>query len=102
MLGLAKQIGVKDNFFEIGGHSLRATMLVGKIYKELNVNLPLRDVFRHSTIEEMAEAIARMERGSMRRSLERREDHYPLSSAQKRLYIQHNWRERSKATTCRS
>ncbi|MEK4076657.1 amino acid adenylation domain-containing protein [Paenibacillus sp. FSL M7-0656] len=90
VLGLAKQIGVHDNFFDIGGHSLRATSLAGKVFKELNVNLPLRDVFRHSTIAAMAEAIARMERREHEAipQAEQRE-YYPLSSAQKRLFIQH-------------
>ncbi|WDZ63372.1 amino acid adenylation domain-containing protein [Paenibacillus polymyxa] len=90
VLGLAKEIGVHDNFFDIGGHSLRATTLAGKVFKELNVNLPLRDVFRHSTIAAMAEAIARMERrehDAIPQAEER--EYYPLSSAQKRLFIQH-------------
>ncbi|WP_243391509.1 non-ribosomal peptide synthetase [Paenibacillus sp. GM1FR] len=90
VLGLTKEIGVYDNFFDIGGHSLRATSLAGKVFKELNVNLPLRDVFRHSTIAAMAEAIARMERREHEAipQAEQRE-YYPLSSAQKRLFIQH-------------
>ncbi|PUA36864.1 non-ribosomal peptide synthetase, partial [Paenibacillus elgii] len=89
VLGLEK-VGVKDNFFELGGHSLRATMLVGKVHKEMNVELPLRDVFRCSTVEEMAQAIARMEEQAYVSipTVEERE-YYPVSSAQKRLYILH-------------
>ncbi|NGP58570.1 amino acid adenylation domain-containing protein [Paenibacillus thiaminolyticus] len=82
-------IGVTDNFFDLGGHSLRATTLVSKVHKELSVDLPLRDVFRHSTIEAMAEAISQLE-GQEHLSipvLDKR-DYYPLSSVQKRLYIQ--------------
>ena len=60
-MGLTKEIGVHDNFFDLGGHSLRATTLVSKIHKELNVDLPLRDVFRHSTVENMAAAIYRLD-----------------------------------------
>ncbi|WP_338532882.1 amino acid adenylation domain-containing protein [Paenibacillus peoriae] len=90
VLGLAREIGVHDNFFDIGGHSLRATTLAGKVFKELNVNLPLRDVFRHSTIAAMAEAIARMERREHEAIPQAEErEYYPLSSAQKRLFIQH-------------
>ncbi|WP_433747548.1 amino acid adenylation domain-containing protein [Paenibacillus amylolyticus] len=90
VLGLAKEIGVYDNFFDIGGHSLRATTLAGKVFKELNVNLPLRDVFRHSTIAAMAEAIALMERREHEAIPQAEErEYYPLSSAQKRLFIQH-------------
>nr|WP_280922048.1 non-ribosomal peptide synthetase [Paenibacillus sp. PvR133] len=82
-------IGVTDNFFDLGGHSLRATTLVSKVHKELSVDLPLRDVFRHSTIEAMAEAISQLERQEYLSIpvLDKR-DYYPLSSVQKRLYIQ--------------
>ncbi|WP_339305760.1 amino acid adenylation domain-containing protein [Paenibacillus sp. FSL L8-0435] len=90
VLGLTKEIGVYDNFFDIGGHSLRATTLAGKVFKELSVNLPLRDVFRHSTIAAMADAIARMERREHEAIPQAEErEYYPLSSAQKRLFIQH-------------
>ncbi|MFC9774498.1 amino acid adenylation domain-containing protein [Paenibacillus chitinolyticus] len=90
VLGLQKEIGIRDNFFDLGGHSLRATTLVGKVHKELNVDLPLRDVFRHSTVEEMAAAITRMERQEhVSIPLAEEREYYPLSSAQKRLFIQH-------------
>ncbi|PZT51910.1 condensation domain-containing protein, partial [Paenibacillus silvae] len=88
VLGLSKEIGVHDNFFDIGGHSLRATTLVSKIHKTLNVDLPLRDVFRHSTIESMAVAIARLDQQQFV-SIPVAEDRevYPQSFAQKRLFI---------------
>nr|CUX79061.1 Octapeptin synthase subunit B [Niallia circulans] len=89
VLGVATA-GVKDNFFDLGGHSLRATTLVSKIHKELNVDLPLRDVFRYATVEEMAQAIARMEEGAFSAiPVAEEREHYPLSSAQKRLFILH-------------
>ncbi|OAB44753.1 non-ribosomal peptide synthetase [Paenibacillus glacialis] len=56
VLGL-QQIGVHDNFFDIGGHSMRATMLVAKIHKEMAINLPLKVVFQSPTIEQMAQII---------------------------------------------
>ncbi|MGG0755059.1 amino acid adenylation domain-containing protein [Brevibacillus laterosporus] len=87
VLGLPK-IGVKENFFDIGGHSLRATHLVAKIYKELNQNFPLRDVFQNPTIEQMAEILKGREKIAFTSIpiIEKRE-YYPVSSAQKRLYI---------------
>ncbi|WP_050900457.1 non-ribosomal peptide synthetase [Paenibacillus elgii] len=87
VLGLEK-IGLNDNFFDLGGHSLRATILASKIQKEMNVEFPMRDVFRFSTMGEMAQAIARMEE-SLYESIPAVEerDYYPVSSAQKRLYI---------------
>ncbi|WP_149096475.1 non-ribosomal peptide synthetase, partial [Paenibacillus terrae] len=81
-------IGVLDNFFDLGGHSLRATTLVSKVHQELNVELPLRDVFRYSTIEEMALAISRIgEQSFSSIPLAGARAYYPLSSAQKRLFI---------------
>ncbi|MFB0847538.1 condensation domain-containing protein, partial [Paenibacillus oleatilyticus] len=83
-------VGVKDNFFELGGHSLRATTMVNKLHKEMNVDFPLRDVFRYMTIEEMAQAIERMEeRLYVSIPTIAEQEHYPVSSAQKRLFILH-------------
>ncbi|MNW50033.1 Tyrocidine synthase 3 [compost metagenome] len=56
----------------------------------MNVNLPLRDVFRLPTIEGMAKAIADMAQMAYTSipAVEERA-YYPVSSAQKRLYILH-------------
>ena len=48
------EIGVTDNFFEVGGHSLKATILVEKLKKECNVELPLVDFFKAPTIRDTA------------------------------------------------
>ncbi|MGG4197429.1 condensation domain-containing protein, partial [Paenibacillus jamilae] len=83
-----KAVGVTDNFFDLGGHSLRATTLVSKMHKELGIEFPLRDVFRYSTVEEMAVAMERLESGSFTAiPAAEPSEYYPLSSAQKRLYI---------------
>ncbi|MCP5050991.1 MAG: amino acid adenylation domain-containing protein, partial [bacterium] len=83
-------IGVDDNFFKLGGHSLRATIMVSKIHKVLNVKLPLTEVFRSSTIRQLAQYIltAAPERYAAIEPVEKRE-YYGLSAAQKRLYIIH-------------
>ena len=49
-----KQIGIDEDFFEIGGHSMIAVTLMVKIEKELGVRLPLAVLFDHGTIQEMA------------------------------------------------
>ncbi|HEY0066651.1 MAG TPA: phosphopantetheine-binding protein, partial [Flavisolibacter sp.] len=38
-------ISVKDNFFELGGHSLRATRLASQVRRQLNVQVPLAELF---------------------------------------------------------
>jgi amino acid adenylation domain-containing protein len=49
-----EKIGVKDNFFAIGGHSLKATRLASNIRKEFDVNLTLPVLFSNPTIEHIA------------------------------------------------
>ncbi|NOQ25416.1 MAG: amino acid adenylation domain-containing protein, partial [Bacteroidales bacterium] len=83
-----EEISVNANFFSIGGHSLKAAILIGKIYKELGVEFPLRDVFFHSTIKSQASQIeksTKKEFVSIPKAKE--QSNYPLSSAQKRLYM---------------
>ncbi|MBL3646987.1 non-ribosomal peptide synthase/polyketide synthase [Bacillus sp. RHFS10] len=87
VLGL-EQVGIRDHFFDIGGHSLRATALIAKIQKQMHVQIPLRDVFRFPTIEQLAREITTMEQTGYAGipAIEKR-PYYPVSSAQKRLYI---------------
>jgi len=50
-------ISVTENFFRIGGHSLTATRMASKIFREFNVEISLRTIYRHSTIRELAQEI---------------------------------------------
>jgi acyl carrier protein len=50
-------IGVNDNFFQRGGHSLLAIQLISAIKKELEIELSLRDVFQFSTISDLSRFI---------------------------------------------
>ncbi|MGD2085279.1 MAG: amino acid adenylation domain-containing protein [Candidatus Aminicenantes bacterium] len=57
VLGLKEKIGIDDNFFQLGGHSLNATLLLGRIHKEFNVNIPLVEIFKTPTIKVLASLI---------------------------------------------
>ncbi|CAM1358757.1 non-ribosomal peptide synthase/polyketide synthase [Tenacibaculum xiamenense] len=46
-----EKIGIYDNFFELGGHSLLATRLVSAIRQEFEIDIAIREVFEHATIE---------------------------------------------------
>ncbi|MGG4268256.1 amino acid adenylation domain-containing protein, partial [Peribacillus simplex] len=48
---LNREVGIEESFFEVGGHSLRATQLVSQIYKAFGVEVPLRYVFQQPTIK---------------------------------------------------
>ena len=50
-------IGIRDNFFDIGGHSLIAVRLFSKIQRLTAKNLPLATLYQAPTIEQMAEIL---------------------------------------------
>ncbi|MCP5052328.1 MAG: AMP-binding protein, partial [bacterium] len=81
-------IGIHANFFGLGGHSLRATILTSVMHKEFNVNIPLAQVFKTATVKGLAQYI-RETRKEQYLAVEPtgEKDWYPLSSAQKRLYF---------------
>jgi amino acid adenylation domain-containing protein len=58
ILGVEK-VGVTDNFFEVGGHSLRVIRVLSKVRGEFGVDIKIEDVFSHPTIEFMAKEITR-------------------------------------------
>ncbi|MEW9702928.1 amino acid adenylation domain-containing protein, partial [Paenibacillus sp. SI8] len=90
VLGL-ERVGVMDNFFDIGGHSLRAATLVARIHKEMDKQLELREVFQALTIEHMAQVIEHKETQVLASIPSAQEnEYYPVSSAQKRVYILSN------------
>lgn len=81
-------IGVTDNFFENGGHSLKAMMLISKIHQELKVEVPIKVLFDKPTIRQIAKYIQGADEQvyAAIRSTEQR-DYYPVSSAQKRMFV---------------
>jgi acyl carrier protein len=84
----AAAIGIDDNFFSLGGHSLKATILTSKVHKVFDVKLPLLEIFKTPTVKKLARYIkdTGQEAYVSIKPVEQKE-YYPLSSAQKRLYV---------------
>ncbi|MFB2877606.1 non-ribosomal peptide synthetase [Floridanema aerugineum] len=51
------QVGIQDDFFELGGNSFTAVSIFGQIESKFGKQLPLGSLFERSTIESLAEVI---------------------------------------------
>jgi amino acid adenylation domain-containing protein len=85
---IEEEISMDGNFFELGGHSLKMTVIASKVHQELDIKVPLQELFARLTIRELAEYLKEnvKEKHVSIVSVEKKE-YYPTSSAQKRLNI---------------
>lgn len=58
------QIGINDDFFELGGDSLTATMLTAKINQAFTVNINISDMFNLTTVAQISEYITNQQQSS--------------------------------------
>ncbi|MEW6735278.1 MAG: amino acid adenylation domain-containing protein, partial [Acidobacteriota bacterium] len=56
ILGIVN-IGIHDNFFDLGGRSLNATQVMSRVKKVFNIELPLQSLFESPTVAGLAENI---------------------------------------------
>lgn len=83
-----KDIGIKDDFFALGGHSLKVMSLINEYYKTFSVKINLRDLFLNSTLESHSliimsiKKIAYLEIKKIEKQI-----NYVVSDAQKRIWI---------------
>uniref|UniRef100_A0AAE9IE59 Amino acid adenylation domain-containing protein n=1 Tax=Paenibacillus polymyxa TaxID=1406 RepID=A0AAE9IE59_PAEPO len=93
VLGVPR-VSVQDTFFELGGHSLKAMTLASRIHKELNIQMPLRELFGKPTVEQLAQLIMEMRKNESHISQSYTaikatsfQKYYPVSHAQRRMYL---------------
>ncbi|WDV92904.1 non-ribosomal peptide synthetase/type I polyketide synthase [Brevibacillus parabrevis] len=81
-------IGVDDSLFELGGDSIMALSIVGKIQKLYNERIPMAYFLHHPTVAGLSAYLQQTspsQVGGVR--VAPRKDHYPLTSVQKRVYF---------------
>ncbi|HEY6802288.1 MAG TPA: amino acid adenylation domain-containing protein [Pyrinomonadaceae bacterium] len=91
MLG-AERVGLHDNFFDLGGHSLTAIQTMARVTDLLHVQLSVGTLFESPTVSALAEAIENARKTSQfagRKPVvaQSREGALPLSFAQQRLWF---------------
>jgi amino acid adenylation domain-containing protein len=94
VLGVAK-VGIHDDFFALGGHSLRAVKVLAQINEEFGVTVPLASIFRARTLDRFAAqeveprlaGLADLPEEPVLRP--RHAEVAPLSSPQRRLWFLH-------------
>lgn len=59
------RVGMTDRFLELGGHSLQAIRILGKLSRAFGVRIPLRTMFESATVEQLARAVDSARSGSV-------------------------------------
>jgi acyl carrier protein len=52
-----ERVGIHDNYFDLGGHSLMATQVVSRVLKDMRIELPVSWLFVYPTVAELAQRI---------------------------------------------
>ena len=94
VLGL-EQVGIHDNFFEIGGHSLKATQVISRVRDVFSTELPIRCLFEFPIVADLSKQIEdiRSQESNLSAAIPiqpiAREEELALSFAQQRLWFLH-------------
>ncbi|MGI8583202.1 MAG: condensation domain-containing protein, partial [Chitinophagaceae bacterium] len=82
--------GVKDDFFQVGGNSLKAVQLISRISRDFAGQIQLTEVFLQPTIEQLTRHILAQKKVGVSISIfgsQPRPEHIPLSFSQERLWF---------------
>jgi amino acid adenylation domain-containing protein len=84
-----ENMGIEDNFFALGGHSLLVARAVAKLNKQFHINLPLKTLFEKPTIALVAKEVKLSLNTGMQEDIQKvsRETSQAISSSQYRLWF---------------
>ncbi|GFZ30328.1 hypothetical protein CSC2_08540 [Clostridium zeae] len=82
-----EQIGINDDFFECGGHSLKAAILASEIRAELDVEISVKEIFSNPILVSLGKLIeSKNKHEYIRIKRAEEQEYYKPSSAEKRIY----------------
>ena len=81
-----ERVGIYDDFFDLGGHSLKVSVLINKVKKAFNVDVAYQDAFNTPILKDFVTLVNRAEKLSLP-PIERTEKlpAYPLLAPQKKM-----------------
>ncbi|MBE7172515.1 MAG: hypothetical protein INR73_18160, partial [Williamsia sp.] len=83
--------GLEDDFFIVGGNSLKAVQLLSRVSSHFQIQLSLSDIFLHPTIAQIAQVISSTQKDTPSlpplKEVQPRPEHIPLSFNQERLWF---------------
>ncbi|HEU4322645.1 MAG TPA: beta-ketoacyl synthase N-terminal-like domain-containing protein [Roseiflexaceae bacterium] len=89
-----EQIGVHDNFFDLGGDSLIALRLVGQLKAALGVDLPVVRLYQALTVRALAELLEQNQHQSQQRSTQLQERKEELQRRKQYQQMRRSQRDR--------
>ncbi|WP_455796515.1 amino acid adenylation domain-containing protein [Clostridium butyricum] len=81
-------VEIEDNFFEIGGCSIKAAILIGKINRNFNVNMPMQVIFNQPKLISIANWIDRSEQNDINEiEVAEKQNYYPVLKSQESIFV---------------
>lgn len=84
VLGVDK-IGITDNFFDLGGHSLKVGQVINGIFQQLSLSIGFKDFFSNPTIKGISNLLKKNHYSPIPRAV--KQESYPLTPSQQRLWV---------------
>lgn len=82
---LGVEVGITDNFFESGGHSLVIAQVINRIQNRLGQNITFKDFFVNPTIQELSKKLKKKQFSSIPKAPDL--EYYSITSAQFRFWL---------------
>ena len=80
-----KKIGVKDDFFDLGGNSLKGVGIISKL--SLHYVVTVQDLFKNPVLEKLAKAVKKKDKHQKGISKVKEKEFYTASDSQKGMYL---------------